>query len=280
MFAGIDDHEIFHDLDSHTDDDLNALDDQEDQDEYTLMSTEELSQLDSHERSIMIKRIMERTTKTINQFDEDTKDEMADLRSLEDEKNRAEITKMIQQQERRSIAIAKLHKSSVNHENYDVEAEWQEEEAHIIDEQELMSVEIDNSQRQVDGLLHLFDESRNGAVTNLSNILLQLEDVVDRFRKRSESEMKELGLQNDGSSGKYHSSSFVSYVDVVQCGAVRCSVVWCDAGCSFIVFTLFFLTRCFSSLLFSVLYLCSICALSVLYLCFLWPSHTPHHSRC
>ena len=257
MFAGIDDHEIFHDLDSHTDDDLNALDDQEDQDEYTLMSTEELSQLDSHERSIMIKRIMERTTKTINQFDEDTKDEMADLRSLEDEKNRAEITKMIQQQERRSIAIAKLHKSSVNHENYDVEAEWQEEEAHIIDEQELMSVEIDNSQRQVDGLLHLFDESRNGAVTNLSNILLQLEDVVDRFRKRSESEMKELGLQNDGSSGKYHSSSFVSYVDVVQCGAVRCSVVWCDAGCSFIVFTLFFLTRPFCSL-------CSICALSVL----------------
>jgi len=194
MFAGIDDHEIFdapHGQDNYpTEEEEEGL--------IEVITDVELSHLDSHQRSIMISEIMKRTSRTINKFDEESRDEMADLKSLENQMNREEITKMIKKQERRAKEIAKLHKEAHVGDFETRHNDWNEEEAHILDEQKLMSVEIDNSQRQVDGLLHLCDASRSGAVENLSGILMQLEEVVESLRQKAEEDLENVELRMSG----------------------------------------------------------------------------------
>ena len=199
MFAGIDDAEIFSDPNGN-DGDSNY---NPEQDESQVLSDLEITNLDSHQRSILIKQIMARTAKTITQFDEDSRDELADLRSLENQANRHEVTKIIKEQERRAKKIATLHKNAQSNQ-YDDDShqqnEWQEEEAHIIDEQQLMSVEIDNSQRQVDGLLHLCEESRTAQCTNLEQILQKLEHMVDDIKQHSMDDLENYTLQTSGAN--------------------------------------------------------------------------------
>ena len=109
MFAGIDDHEIF-DAPHGQDNDLTE---EEEEGLVTEVITDvELSHLDSHQRSIMISEIMERTSRTINKFDEESRDEMADLKSLENQMNREEITKMIKN---RSVVQKKLQNFTKKH---------------------------------------------------------------------------------------------------------------------------------------------------------------------
>ena len=195
MFAGIDDHEIF-DAPHGQDNDLTE---EEEEGLVTEVITDvELSHLDSHQRSIMISEIMERTFEIIRKSNEESRDEMADLKSLENQMNREEITKMIKKQERRAKEIAKLHKEARVGDFETRHNDWNEEEAHILDEQKLMSVEIDNSQRQVDGLLHLCDASRSGAVENLSGILMQLEEVVESLRQKAEEDLENVELRMAG----------------------------------------------------------------------------------
>ena len=163
MFAANEDHDIFEDPHTNGDDSLRQLEEEpDDDDSIGQYSQSELKNLTAHQKSQLVKDITTRVAKTIHQF-EDSRDEIGDLRVLEDQANREEVTRMIKKQERRAKKLEQIQKDHAKAhyegEQHEREHSWHDEEAHIIDEQHLMSVEIDQSQRSVDGLLHLCDEN-------------------------------------------------------------------------------------------------------------------------
>ena len=200
MFAANEDPEIFEDPDGQS-----PFIKEEGEDTCgEQLSERDLSNLDSHQRSELVKQITTRVAKTIHQFDEESRDEIGDLRVLEDQANRQEITKLILKQERRAKEVDRLHKehakSLYDNEHSNMESSWQDEENHIIDEQHLMSVEIDNSQRNVDGLLQLVNETQENAIVNLNDILQKLEQIVENFQMKSNETLLHQHLQQSGAN--------------------------------------------------------------------------------
>jgi archaellin len=205
MFAANEDHDIFEDPHTNGDDSLRQLEEEPDDDDSIgpQYSELEIKNLTAHQKSQLVKDITTRVAKTIHQF-EDSRDEIGDLRVLEDQANREEVTRMIKKQERRAKKLEQIQKDHAKAhyegEQHEREHSWHDEEAHIIDEQHLMSVEIDQSQRSVDGLLHLCDENRTGAVENLSEILVKLENIVEEVRLKSIADLENQGLRASGAS--------------------------------------------------------------------------------
>ena len=72
----------------------------------------DLRDLDPHKKAILVKQITTRVHETLHAFDESSHDEMADLKAIEDQSSRAQVTKLIREQEVRSKKIQELIVSS------------------------------------------------------------------------------------------------------------------------------------------------------------------------
>ena len=65
----------------------------------------DLRDLDPHKKALLVKQIKARVDETLHSFDESARDEMADLKAIEDESSRKQVTQLIRRQEVRSKKI-------------------------------------------------------------------------------------------------------------------------------------------------------------------------------
>lgn len=163
------------------------------------LTEEDLKELDPHKKAILVKQITSRVHETLTLFDEETRDEMADLKALEDQSSRAQMNRLIRAQETRSKKIQDLIISSVgeNTMNLQQDAKWAEEETNIIEEQQLQAVEVQNSEDQVISLLQMCTETTEGASNRLENILKRLQVEIDTMRDRAKNKLDSIMSQFD-----------------------------------------------------------------------------------